>query len=290
MSWAKIDGGYAFHEKVIEAGNEVAGAHVRMIAWCAEQCTDGKLTRAQAMLIAGRSDVIESMVRVRLLDADGSGFKVHDFDHYNPTGEAARAQKAMYRERAIKAAQARWGKLGADASEHASEDASKHSDASEHASEDAQTMLGECPSPSPSPSPGSPPTSLPTSPVFAGEEPPAPKARMFCTRQEALDAIKEGSEGRFRPCMPSKGGTFKLDKLRKRPDVLDVCRRIGQWLAAGGDGYMAQIDGRNIGRDLDAWVAHSEAWDGRPVVRVANGSGRVIGMAARCGTDVPGDG
>ncbi len=82
--------------------------------------------------------------------------------------------------------------------------------------------------------------------------------------------------------------------VRSYPQLEDW-RRVGAWLAAGGDGYGSgwrggKPDLGTLLRQMGAWRQQAAAWDGRPVVRAANGHGRVIGMAARCGTDVPGDG
>lgn len=95
------------------------------------------------------------------------------------------------------------------------------------------------------------------------------------TRQAYLDAIAAASSGRFVASKPTKGGTFTLDRARKRPNALDEASRIGQWLAAGGDGWrQGKLDGRDIGPSLDAWNAQSAAWEsagGGPVGRLQKG-------------------
>jgi hypothetical protein len=136
MTWARFDGGYAFHPKIVEGGNEVAGAHGRMITWCCEKGTDGRLSRAQAMAIAGRKKLLVRMVKLRLLDeVEGGGYQVHDFGDFNPTGEQAREQRERFQARAIRAAQARWTRQPGACSGDASVDASMH--ASEHPAADA---------------------------------------------------------------------------------------------------------------------------------------------------------
>jgi hypothetical protein len=121
-------------------------------------------------------------------------------------------------------------------------------------------------------------------------------------RQAYLDAIATASSGRFIGSKPTKGGTFKLDAARKRPSALDEAKRIGQWLAAGGDWRAAKgqrLDGRNIGSDLDAWIAQSEAWDrqgrqpvnAQPARNGAKGRPRLIPPAEPCSTEgVPAEG
>lgn len=83
------------------------------------------------------------------------------------------------------------------------------------------------------------------------------------SRQAYLDAIATASSGRFVASKPAKGGAFKLDAARKRPGALDEASRIGRWLAADGDWRAAKgqkLDGRNIGPDLEAWIAQSDQW------------------------------
>lgn len=82
------------------------------------------------------------------------------------------------------------------------------------------------------------------------------------TRPDALAAIATASGGLFVASQPSKGGVFKLDKLRKLPDAVARLERIGRWLAAGGDWRTAKgqkLDGRHVG-ELDAWDAQAQAW------------------------------
>ncbi len=80
-------------------------------------------------------------------------------------------------------------------------------------------------------------------------------------RQAYLDAIASASSGRFVASKPTKGGVFKVDAARKRPNALDEAKRIGQWLASGGDAWRGTLDGRHVGPDLDAWIAQSSAWE-----------------------------
>ena len=44
MSWSKLDDRYAFHRKVLAAGNEAVGAMHRMIAYASGEGTDGLVT------------------------------------------------------------------------------------------------------------------------------------------------------------------------------------------------------------------------------------------------------
>lgn len=94
MSWARFDDGAADHRKVINAGNEAAGAWWRMVVFSCRELTDGKLTKAEAMRYAARKAVIDRLVEVGLLELDGKGFKIHDFHTYNPSAAEVRATRA----------------------------------------------------------------------------------------------------------------------------------------------------------------------------------------------------
>lgn len=98
---------------------------------------------------------------------------------------------------------------------------------------------------------------------------PAPELPGCTVTRAAFTAtLAAASSGRYVDSPPPTGCVFKLDKPRARPDAIALATKIGTWLAAGGDGYKASIDGRNLA-DLDAWIAQAEAWDGHPVA--ANG-------------------
>ncbi len=91
---------------------------------------------------------------------------------------------------------------------------------------------------------------------------PKAKAKFYATRDELLVAIAETSNGSFVACHPDKGGTFKLDRLRKNPACLEVAAKVGAMLAAGGTWQTAKgqrFTGRDVGANLDAWIALAAA-------------------------------
>lgn len=92
MSWARLDDQVAFHAKTVAAGNEAFGAWVRMLAWSCAHMTDGKVPRAVARSITSAKSLAR-LLEVRLLDADGDGYAVHDFLDWNPSAEQERAKR-----------------------------------------------------------------------------------------------------------------------------------------------------------------------------------------------------
>ncbi len=116
--WAKLCSTFAFHRKIIEAGNEAAGAFARMISFACGNLTDGRISASVALTIAGRADIIDRLVEVTLLDRAEDGYELHDFADYNPSGDEVRARSEVLREKRAEAgrrgAAARWqtdGKL-----------------------------------------------------------------------------------------------------------------------------------------------------------------------------------
>ncbi|MGO8996809.1 MAG: hypothetical protein ACLQVI_26135 [Polyangiaceae bacterium] len=100
MSWSKLDDRYAFHRKVLAAGNEAVGAHARMISYASGEGTDGLVTASTAMLIAGSQAVIDKLVSVVLLERLESGdYQIHDFGDYNPPADEVRAKREADRQR-----------------------------------------------------------------------------------------------------------------------------------------------------------------------------------------------
>lgn len=124
---------------------------------------------------------------------------------------------------------------------------------------------------------------------LAAEQPAAPPAQrkrrakvppaealdlVTVTRAAATAMLAGASGGRYIDTPPEVGAVFRLDAARKAHPDGAIFARIGQWLAAGGDGWRGQLDGRNLG-DLPAWIGQAQAWNGRPIER-QSGS-RVIG-------------
>lgn len=111
MPWAKIDGSFSMHPKVLTAGNSATGCYARALAYCAEHLTDGYLTERIAAVLGTEEDhealtEVELWKRVRAGEAftvtdradsgrrklpdvtvtiPGAGFFIPDFLHYSGT-------------------------------------------------------------------------------------------------------------------------------------------------------------------------------------------------------------
>lgn len=93
MTWFKVDDKFAFHSKALAAGNDALGAWVRAGAWCSGELTDGAIPEHVAATIAP-PDVWARLVAVRLMERTKTGYRMHDFNDYNPSASAVRAERA----------------------------------------------------------------------------------------------------------------------------------------------------------------------------------------------------
>ncbi len=85
MTWFKVDDTSAFNAKVMAAGNEAWGAFCRVGAWCAQQLSDGRFSRAIAVTIAPMK-VWEKLASVGLVDKLENGeMQMHDYLQRNPS-------------------------------------------------------------------------------------------------------------------------------------------------------------------------------------------------------------
>lgn len=92
MSWFKLDDQGAFHAKVLAAGNAAYGAWCRAGQWSSAHLTDGAIPRAVAISIAPLS-IWQRLARVKLVEDDDGGWRIHDFLVYNPTAVQVRDQR-----------------------------------------------------------------------------------------------------------------------------------------------------------------------------------------------------
>lgn len=137
MGWVKLDDGYPTHPKIIQAGSGGVALDVAAMAYAARHLTDGFIADD---VLAGLYPPLKQPRRVasRLVevgrwdrDDERKGWWVHDFLQHNFSAEASARKKAVDRERATRAAEARWANERRtsrpdDAQEHASGHASGH--------------------------------------------------------------------------------------------------------------------------------------------------------------------
>lgn len=108
MGWARMDDGYMYHPKIVEAGPWPELLDRRAIEHCAKNETDGLVTRS-ALRLLGR-DIPKLAERVTVLlevgrwtaNEAGGGWWVHDYLKFNPSKAEKEAMRVAGRERVRK--------------------------------------------------------------------------------------------------------------------------------------------------------------------------------------------
>jgi hypothetical protein len=88
MSWAKLDDGFHSHPKVmaLEKDLPALALWVLGLSYCAQQKTDGFLSRPAAIRLVGQDHVdnwAQALVRVRLWKKVRAGWRFHDYLDFN---------------------------------------------------------------------------------------------------------------------------------------------------------------------------------------------------------------
>ena len=221
MTWAKFDDAFWSHPKVLRAGNEAVGAFVRMVCYCAQHLTDGRIDRATALSIAGRERVLATLTTVGLLDEiDDDSLEIHGYLERNPSRSSVERERASNRDRQRRFAE----------NSHAKRKAAQAPNAVSNASRNAVT--NDAP--------------VPSRPVQE-EETPTPLAEP--TPALALEEPKTGADA---PASASAGGVVvelfrHWQRVHKHPTAkLDAKRRKAIERAVkshGADVVRAAIDG-----------------------------------------------
>jgi hypothetical protein len=99
MAWLRIESNFASHRKVLAAGQQLGkGAVARVIGiWTIGACyavahlTDGLvpgIILEDTRYDKKPGEIIDAMVAAGLLHAEGNGYRLHDFNDYNPSAAA----------------------------------------------------------------------------------------------------------------------------------------------------------------------------------------------------------
>lgn len=103
MSWVKLDDLLPHHDKLIAAGTDalaVFGLYVASLCYAQRHDTDGRISRpALALLMPGcprpSKRLLAQMVTLKLWDADGVDWRIHDYlDHNLSAVERAAGKRA----------------------------------------------------------------------------------------------------------------------------------------------------------------------------------------------------
>jgi hypothetical protein len=92
VTWTKLDDAFWSHPKVIAAGNEAAGAYVRMLSYCGKHLTDGHIPEDIAKFIA-KPSALQRLAEHEFIQRNGSGWVIPDYLEFNPSAEKAKAKQ-----------------------------------------------------------------------------------------------------------------------------------------------------------------------------------------------------
>ena len=97
MTWFKLDDKCAFHSKVLAAGNEAFGVWCRAGSWSSGELLDGFVPEHVALQIGtkklwGKLETCGGKDRAGLVEKVDGGWRIHDFERYNPKALRGRAE------------------------------------------------------------------------------------------------------------------------------------------------------------------------------------------------------
>jgi hypothetical protein len=94
----RLEDAFAFHPKVVQAGNAAVGAWVRMGTYCAANLTDGFIPDRVARLIANE-DELKDLLGAKLIRRSESGYCIHDYLTYQISKQDVEEERASAKER-----------------------------------------------------------------------------------------------------------------------------------------------------------------------------------------------
>jgi hypothetical protein len=111
MPYGWIDDGHYRHRKLAELDERLRKGCVALfwlaISWCNDQLTDGRVPTGAVRLLGGDSAEADELVRVRLWERDGKGYRVHDFLDFNKSRDQVAADRASRHDLAVAGGTAR---------------------------------------------------------------------------------------------------------------------------------------------------------------------------------------
>lgn len=84
MPWVKLDDAFWANPKVMAVGNEAVGAYVRILCYCGQHLTDGRIDDAATRLIT-KPSICKRLASHGLLTKTDAGWEIPDFLDFNPS-------------------------------------------------------------------------------------------------------------------------------------------------------------------------------------------------------------
>lgn len=100
MAWFKVDDSFHSHPKVLACDPAALGLWVVAGAWCSSSLTDGFVPDyALPRLLPGADELARNLVAAGLWRRTKGGYRFHDWNSYNPSSEAVKAEREAARQR-----------------------------------------------------------------------------------------------------------------------------------------------------------------------------------------------
>jgi hypothetical protein len=93
MAWGKVDDNFAFHPKVLQAGNEAIGLWTRAMSYSCQQLTDGFIPVEAVAALGADASVASRLVQSGLWDEAEGGWAFHQWSQYQPSGADVKARR-----------------------------------------------------------------------------------------------------------------------------------------------------------------------------------------------------
>ena len=102
MPWVKLDDRFWGNPKVLIIGNEAAGAYARMLSFCGDHLTDGRVPEETARFIA-KPKTLGVLEEYGFIHRNGTGYLIPDYLEFNPSREQIEAKRQADRDRRMAA-------------------------------------------------------------------------------------------------------------------------------------------------------------------------------------------
>lgn len=99
MSWFKVDDKLWGNQKWIATPARSRGLWITAGSWSADQETDGAIPRHMLMMLGGSVKDAQALVSAGLWEVDGTGWRFHEWEAFQPTKAGKAEKRKEWRER-----------------------------------------------------------------------------------------------------------------------------------------------------------------------------------------------
>jgi hypothetical protein len=97
--WVKLDDGFWSDPVIDHLGNEAAGVFARMLSYCGQHLTDGKVSPGAVRYITRKQRVLDGLEGYGLIVPNGEGYLIPDYLKFNPSREQVEEKRRRDAER-----------------------------------------------------------------------------------------------------------------------------------------------------------------------------------------------